>query len=109
MLQPSIRLRLPPGPVLGRVGWSAALLLLTFLGWPGRVPGQPLPEDPVEPFREALKLEQNRSVSDDDARKLVLNFRSKNLKAAAARIRTASDLSRALLLVEWRSYSDRLE
>jgi HEAT repeat protein len=109
MSQPSVRLRLPPRSALGRVACFAALLLLSVVAWPGPASGQRLPPDPVEPFRDAVKLEQSRagSPSLDDQAKVVLDFRRKNLKAAADRVRKASDLSRALLLVEWRSEGER--
>ncbi|MFM7148348.1 MAG: HEAT repeat domain-containing protein, partial [Gemmataceae bacterium] len=69
---------------------------------------QVLPKDPVEQFKEALLLERNwptsyksRMDADEDALKLALDFRKKNLTEKAAKLATLSELSRALLLIEW--------
>jgi HEAT repeat protein len=66
-----------------------------------------LEADPVEAFRRALKLEQNpvyKSQLKEKELKGVMDFRRKNLERAAARVRTLSELSRALLLIEWGSF-----
>lgn len=72
------------------------------------LPAERFPEDPVESFRRALVLENNKSINyksrmdiDDKALDLALRFREANLKRAASKLVTASDLSRALLLIEW--------
>src|SRR5262249_3455244 len=77
-----------------------ALLFLTGvprLAAPARA--DKLPDDPVEKFR--LALLQYKSRLRGPAPKAGPPVREKDLTAAAAKVVTLSDLSRALLLVEW--------
>ncbi|MFO0925497.1 MAG: HEAT repeat domain-containing protein [Gemmataceae bacterium] len=84
-----------------------ALLVAAALAW--RVPAvqaQPLGEDPVEQFRQALLLEENKSLRyknelDEDGLQFALEFRERNLKQAAANLKNLSQLARALLLTDW--------
>jgi HEAT repeat protein len=55
--------------------------------------------DPVEDFRQALKLEQYARNEEKQA----LAYRERNLKEKAGKLTALSDLSRALLLTEWQT------
>ncbi|MFO0844034.1 MAG: HEAT repeat domain-containing protein [Gemmataceae bacterium] len=72
------------------------------------LPAGPFPKDPVEQFRQALLLENNKSITykgrmdvDEKALELALDFRRRNLEKTAQALKTTSDLSRALLLIDW--------
>jgi HEAT repeat protein len=88
--------------VPGLVLWA---LVLSAAAWPvaGAEPNGRLPPDPVEELRQAIRLEQNKTTSDKTARQLALEFRKKNLDRAEKLIQTLGDLSRAILLIEWRT------
>lgn len=84
------------------------LALASTLVLPAMASAQPQKsKDPVEQFRQALLLEKNKpsidykSVLGRVALKNAIQFRDKNLKEKAAKITLTSDLSRALLLLEW--------
>src|SRR5262245_20950304 len=63
-----------------------------------------LADDPVEKFKQALTLEYNKSYQATlrgPALRLALEHRRKQLKEAAKNVKSLSDLSQALLLLEW--------
>jgi HEAT repeat protein len=72
-------------------------LLLVFGFAPAVRAADPLPEDPVEAFREDLSREKDLRNSQIEA----LRYRERTLTRDASKIRTLSDLSRALLLFDW--------
>jgi HEAT repeat protein len=87
-------------------------LFLVFLGLaalPGsRLAADRFPEDPVERFKQTLQVENNKSLTykgrlDEDpvGLKNALRYRQDSLEKAASELRTPSDLSRALLLIDW--------
>ncbi len=66
------------------------------------------PDDPVEKFKQALLLETSKKSGyksklgeDPTAFRYALKYRQDTLTKAEQDLRTASDLSRALLLLEW--------
>jgi HEAT repeat protein len=77
---------------------AAALLAVAILGT-GITLGQAPPPDAVEEFRQALKLEQYARNEE----KLALKHRAANLDQKAGKVKSLSDLSRALLLTEWQT------
>lgn len=91
------------------MSWSARVLVFTVTTIVvGPLLAAPFAKDPVEQFRQALQLENNKSITyksrienDDKALDYALEFRRKNLEAAARNLKTTSDLSRALLLIDW--------
>ncbi len=104
-----------------RLAWPAITILLTVvlvLTAHRELSAEPFPKDPVETFRQALLLENNKSIinyknrleNDPIALKLALDFRKANLKKAADGLKTTSDISRALMLIDWprssRNYVD---
>jgi HEAT repeat protein len=105
-MEPASTLRRPAcrAPLAGAV---FLLALCGSLSGPRRAASEPLPDDPVEEFRQALKLEQKAPRDDTEAEKLALKHREENLQRKAKALRTPPDLSRALLLVEWRPPSAR--
>ena len=84
------------------VAWLAgAVLLFGGLAWADR-----LDKDLVDQFRQALILETDKGVGytnqlKGDSLDKALAFRKQNLNDAAAKLVSLSDLSRALLLVDW--------
>jgi HEAT repeat protein len=97
----------PPTPTRLRPAAWALVAVLAALAGAGRAAARPLPPDPVEEFRKALRLEQNpgyKGALEDNKAELerVLAFRRRNLKRAADNLKSLTDLSRALLLLEWR-------
>lgn len=100
----------PPTPEANRVPPRALRfgLLLVALICALTAQAERFPEDPVEQFKQALLLENSRSLFyknklEDDAAalKLAVQFREQNLEKAAKNLKTASELSRALLLIDW--------
>jgi HEAT repeat protein len=91
--------------------WFLRVLLLAAglgLASAGRSAADRFPEDPVEQFRQALLLENNKSINyknrmdlDDKALGYALKFRRENLEKARKLLKNPSDLSRALLLLDW--------
>ena len=84
------------------VAWLAgAVLLFGGVAWADR-----LDKDPVDQFRQALILETDKGVGytnqlKGDSLDKALAFRRQNLNDTAAKLVSLSDLSRALLLVDW--------
>jgi HEAT repeat protein len=71
-----------------------------------RSAAQPFRPDPVNEFRNALRLEIEsafKQPKESETRKNALTFREKNLKAKAANLTSLNDISRALLLQEWQT------
>src|SRR3954466_64279 len=69
-------------------------------------PAQRFPDDPVEKFKQALRLENNKSLGYKDRLqgndlKYALAFRKTNLAETASKLKSLADISRALLLVDW--------
>lgn len=98
----------PPRISPRRVSLTRVLILTAaaLLGTTGLASAQRFPEDPIEAFRDALLLEENKSLRyksdlDEDGLRLALEFREENLKKAAANLKTLSQLARALLLTDW--------
>jgi HEAT repeat protein len=90
---------------------GAVLLAVCLAGWCG---AQPFREDPVEKFKQALKLEVSKSPQykerlKGDRLELALKFRQKNLEEAARNLKTPAEISQALLLLEWPSLPRRGE
>ncbi|MFO0877487.1 MAG: HEAT repeat domain-containing protein [Gemmataceae bacterium] len=116
MLHPATPSR--PDRLLRWLVQGLVLTLALVLHPATRLPAGPFTRDPVDQFRQALLLEQNKSITyksrldvDDKALDLALDFRRRNLEQAARDLKTTSDLSRALLLIDWprppRSRSER--
>ncbi len=89
---------------------GAVVLVGAAVALSERAGAERLPPDPVEQFRQALKLEQAPDYKFElekdekgEALKRVLAFRKKNIEAASRRLTGITDLSRALLLPEWRA------
>src|SRR6266536_1829871 len=83
------------------------LLLALLLGLAGQSSAEKF-DDPIEKFREALKIEEGRSVryysnlsEDKEALKHAVRFRRENLERTSKDLRSLSDISRALVLLEW--------
>jgi hypothetical protein len=84
------------------VAWLAGAVLL----FGGVAQAERLDRDPVEQFRQALILETDKGIGytnqlKGESLQKALEFRKENLNKAAAKIVSLSDLSRALLLVDW--------
>lgn len=84
---------------------GVVLLMLWLIGVSTQVWAERFPEDPVELFKQALQLENDKlrykPLLDEDevGLKLALEFRRRNLEKAAANLKTSSDLARALVLL----------
>jgi HEAT repeat protein len=78
----------------------AVMLTTLTLNQPHDARAEYLPTDRVEDFRQALKLDPGVGLSD-----AALEFRQKNLNEKAAQLTSLGDMSRALLLQEWRAES----
>jgi HEAT repeat protein len=89
--------KFPPISSSSRTRSVFLALLLVFGFAPAVGAAEPLPEDPVEAFREVLVREKDLTNGQIEA----LRYREKALNGAASKIRTLSNLSRALLLFDW--------
>jgi HEAT repeat protein len=79
--------------------WSGFAFLLTAGALCGdhRVAAEPFPRDPVAEFRQAL-LQEKDSIRDKEA----LRFRRENLTRKAQALTSLGEMSRVLLLQDWR-------
>lgn len=78
-----------------------SVCLTALMGWAslaGRALCDALPPDPVAEFREALKVDRD-PIRDAEG----VRFRRANLTKKAEAIKSLGDISRALLLQEWRT------
>jgi HEAT repeat protein len=84
----------------GQAGLLALLLGVACLQ--AAEPDERLPPDPVEELRLIIRQEYKGST-DKATRELATRYRKKILDKAEQQIQTLGDLSRALLLIEWRT------
>ncbi len=88
----------PPAPARpGRVRVAILASLLSAAFWSPAAPAAPLPPDPAEYFRQALQQERPSNPTPE-----YLAQRRRKLEEAARSIRSLGDMSRVLLLLEWR-------
>src|SRR3954466_4496786 len=92
----------PQPPAASRLRTASSLVALITLGvaFAFAGPADKLPPDPVENFNKALQLEKSDTLSariDAPAMKFALEFRRKNLRAAARELKSLSDVAAALL------------
>jgi HEAT repeat protein len=92
----SAALPAPARPGRFPVATLAGLLAVVFL--PVAAPAAPLPPDPVEAFRQALVQERPATPTPE-----YLAQRRRKLEEAAHNLRNLGDMSRAMLLLEWRA------
>src|SRR5438105_3469968 len=87
---------------LARPALLALLLAALGLDRPRPAHAEYLAHDPVTDFQQALKADSDPVRGSTEA---ALKYRRDNLTDKAARVTSLGDLSRALLLQEWRADS----
>lgn len=81
-----------------RTWFTPGFLLVVVLAGSGTSPAQQRPaDDPVEELRQVLKQDRDPGRTPEG-----LEFRKNSLRKSAAKVTRLGDLSRALLLTDWR-------
>jgi HEAT repeat protein len=97
-MMPTTRSALPAPALPGQVRVTTLAGLLAVVLLPLTAQAEPLPPDPAEAFRQILQQERPATPTPE-----YLAQRRRKLEEAARSLRSMGDMSRVLLLLEWRS------